>query len=124
MDIIELRDYCIAKPSVTESFPFDQNTLVFKVIGKMFALTNVNHYQTVNLKCDPDWAEELRAENPLIQPGYHMNKKHWNTVHVVDFPDSRLMRKMIDNSYDLVVNKLTRAQKEVLKKGPPAGGPF
>lgn len=124
MDIIELRDYCLDKPGVTESFPFDSNTLVFKVLDKMFALTNVEHYVSVNLKCDPEWAEELRATTTLIKPGYHMNKKHWNTVESAQFPDSALLRKMIDHSYDLVVSKLTKAQKEALKKGPPTGGPF
>jgi predicted DNA-binding protein (MmcQ/YjbR family) len=117
MDIIELRDYCIDKPGVTEEFPFDQNTLVFKVMGKMFALTNVDHYVSVNLKCDPDWAEDLRANNPLIKPGYHMSKKHWNTVDSSIFPDSKLLYKMIDHSYELVVSKLTKAKKEALKKG-------
>lgn len=122
MDIIELRDYCIAKPGVTEEFPFGENTLVFKVLGKMFAATNIEEYVSVNLKCDPEWAQELRAQTPLIQPGYHMNKKHWNTVESANFPDTHLLKKMIDHSYDLVVSKLTKAQKEALKKkGPPTG---
>lgn len=116
MDIIELRDYCITKNGVTEEFPFDQNTLVFKVSGKMFAATNVENYVSVNLKCDPEWAEELRASNPLIKPGYHMSKKHWNTVDSSVFPDTNLLRKMIDHSYEMVVSKLTKAQKETLKK--------
>ncbi len=117
MDIVEFRDYCVQRPGITEEFPFDEQTLVFKVMGKMFAACNVEDFKTVNLKCNPEWAEELRAETALIQPGYHMNKKHWNTVNVVDFHDVTLLRKMIDHSYDLVVSKLTKAQKEALKKG-------
>ena len=117
MDIVALRDYCIAKPGVTESFPFGEQTLVFKVMGKMFAATNIEQYESVNLKCDPDKAEALRANNPLIKPGYHMNKKHWNTVLSAEFPDTTLLKEMIDHSYELVVSKLSKAQKETLKKG-------
>jgi predicted DNA-binding protein (MmcQ/YjbR family) len=123
MDIVELRDYCLSKTGVTESFPFGENTLVFKVMGKMFAATNVEDYISVNLKCDPEWAETLRSSNALIKPGYHMNKKHWNTVESSMFPDTTLLIKMIDHSYDLVVSKLTKAQKISIKKGPPVGGP-
>mgnify|MGYP000949344062 FL=1 len=117
MDIIQLRDYCIAKPGVTESFPFGEQTLVFKVMDKMFAATKIETYTSVNLQSDPEWAQELRASNPLIKPGYHMNKKHWNTVESAIFPDSTLLKEMIDHSYDIVVAKLTKAKKEALKKG-------
>lgn len=117
MDIIEFRDYCINRPGVTEEFPFDNNTLVFKVSGKMFALCGVDNFSTANLKCDPDWAEELRANHPEIKPGYHMSKKHWNTVDVLHFANTALVRKLIDHSYDLVVSKLTKTQREALKKG-------
>ena len=115
MDIIQLRDYCIAKPGVTESFPFGEQTLVFKVMDKMFAATKIETYTSVNLQSDPEWAQELRASNPLIKPGYHMNKKHWNTVESAIFPDSTLLKEMIDHSYDIVVAKLTKAKKEALK---------
>ena len=79
MNIEEYREYCIGKPGVTEGFPFDLNTLVFKVMGKMFALTNVDLFVSINLKCDPDYAIELREQYEGIKPGYHMSKKHWNT---------------------------------------------
>lgn len=80
MNIEELREYCISKKDVTESFPFDETTLVFKVRGKMFALTDLEGELSINLKCDPDLAIELREKYPAVQPGYHMNKKHWNTI--------------------------------------------
>ncbi len=117
MDIEEYRNYCVTKTGVTEEFPFDSKTLVFKVMGKMFALCNVDDYRTINLKCDPEWAIELRTTNSLVQPGYHMNKKHWNTIDALNFPDGELLRKMIDHSYDLVVARLPKIQKEALKKG-------
>ncbi len=117
MDIVEFRDYCIQRPGVTEEFPFDNKTLVFKVLGKMFALCDVDNFNNTNLKCDPDWAEELRAHSSLITPGFHMNKKHWNTVVAFDFPDIGLLKKMIDHSYDLVVSKLPKVKQAELKKG-------
>ena len=114
MNIEEYREYCISKPGVTESFPFDQNTLVFKVMNKMFALTNVEGFASINLKCDPDYAIELREQYEGIKPGYHMSKKHWNTCMTdFDVPDD-LLRKLIDDSYDLIVSKLTKALKQEL----------
>ncbi|MDR9487777.1 MmcQ/YjbR family DNA-binding protein [Salibacter sp.] len=80
MNIEELRDYCLAKPATSEGMPFDDEVLVFKVAGKMFALVNINKFESINLKCDPDEALELRAQYPEVKPGYHMSKKHWNTV--------------------------------------------
>ena len=80
MNIEEYRDYCLAKPGVTEGFPFDHKVLVFKVMGKMFALTDVDSFESVNLKCDPERAQELRASYPGIIPGFHMHKASWNTV--------------------------------------------
>lgn len=116
MDIVEFRDYCISRPLVTEEFPFDNETLVFKVAGKMFALCNIENFKSTNLKCDPEWALELREQYAQIKPGFHMNKKYWNTVSVVDFPSSDLLRKMIDHSYDQVVAKLPKSKREEIKK--------
>jgi len=117
MNIEEFRDYCIAKKGVTEGFPFDESTLVFKVMGKMFALVNIQKIEFVNLKCDPEKAIELREEYQGVTPGYHMSKKHWNSVSVLgDIPD-KLIYQWVDNSYDLVVSSLTKKLQEELKKG-------
>ena len=118
MNIQQYFDYCLSKKGVTEHFPFDEDTLVFKVGGKMFALSSVNGWEngaaSVNLKCDPEKAEELRANYDAIHPGYHMSKVHWNTVAVnSDVPD-KMLRQLIDDSYDLVVKSLTKkAQAEL-----------
>lgn len=115
MNIEEYREYCIGKPGVTEGFPFDLNTLVFKVMGKMFALTNVELFKSINLKCDPDYAIELREQYEGISAGYHMSKKHWNTCDTSnDIPDE-ILKKLIDDSYNLVASKLTKSLKEELK---------
>ncbi len=106
MDIESFREMCIAKPGVTEEFPFDNNTLVFKVAGKMFALTDVDLFSSINLKCDPEEAVRLREKFNAIRPGYHMNKKHWNTVEMDGTVPDLLIRQMIDSSYDLVVKGL------------------
>jgi predicted DNA-binding protein (MmcQ/YjbR family) len=117
MHIEEFRLYCMQKKGVTEEFPFDQNTLVYKVMGKMFALTDIHTFESVNLKCDPDKAIELREEYSFVKPGYHMSKKHWNTVEISWQLEDRLIKKWIDDSYDLVVASLTRKLKETLKNG-------
>lgn len=116
MNIEAYRDYCLSKKGVTESFPFDENTLVFKVMGKMFALTNINAptFQ-VNLKCDPEQALELRESHPEIVAGYHMNKKHWNTVAFEESLNDDFLKQLIDSSYDLVVAKLKKADRAYLK---------
>ena len=115
MNIDEYVAYCLAKPGVTDSFPFDANTLVFKVMGKMFALADVEGFGGINLKCDPELAIELRELYEAVQPGYHMNKKHWNTVVVnSDAPDKKIY-EWIDHSYDLVVKTLTKKNQLVLK---------
>ena len=106
MNIEEFREYCIAKPGVTEEFPFDENTLVFKVVGKMFALTDLVDEFSLNLKCDPERAIELRDQYPAIQPGYHMNKTHWNTMKMDGLIPEKLIFELIDHSYQLVVDKL------------------
>jgi len=115
MNIEELREYCISKKGVTECFPFDEVTLVFKVMGKMFALTNLDGPTTINLKCDPDRAIELREQYSDILPGYHMNKTHWNTVNVQGSLSNQIIKELIDHSYDLVVKSLTRKLREELQ---------
>ena len=115
MNIEEFRVYCLSKPMVMEDFPFDQTTLVFKVCGKIFALTGLDNIEfKVNLKCDPDRAVELREEYESIRAGFHMNKKHWNTV-IVDgsFPED-LFRELIDHSYDLVIRGLPKKLRDTL----------
>lgn len=108
MDIEYLRDYCLNKKQITESTPFDFNTLVFKVDTKMFCLCDIDLFESVNLKCDPQKAINLREKFAGINPGYHMNKKHWNTVDInKDVPDS-LILKMIDESYLLVIKSLPK----------------
>lgn len=107
MNIEEFRTYCLAKPMTTEDTPFDEYTLVFKVAGKMFALTNLRSYESVNLKCDPERALELRETYEQVKPGYHMSKVHWNTITVDGFNQS-LLKELIDHSYDLVVSKLPK----------------
>lgn len=115
MNIETYRNYCIKKKGVTEGFPFDNKTLVFKVMGKMFALTNIENFESINLKCDPEKAVELRAQFVGVLPGYHMNKKHWNTVLIDSDVNDKLMIKLIDASYDLVVKSLTKKlQSELL----------
>ena len=112
MNIESLRDYCLKKPSVTEGFPFDEDVLVFKVVGKMFALISVSQPDTVNLKCDPEKAIELRAEYPdAVFPGYHMNKKLWNTVSLDYGLPEKLYCELIDHSYQEVVKKLTKKER-------------
>jgi predicted DNA-binding protein (MmcQ/YjbR family) len=109
MDIAEFREYCLAKPSATEGTPFGPDVLVFKVSGKMFALASLDELPTtVNLKCDSELALDLRDRYEQVRPGYHMNKKHWNTVEIEGgIPDLKL-RKMIDHSYELVIKRLPK----------------
>lgn len=116
MNIEELRDYCLSMKGVTEDFPFDEEALVFKVMGKMFALANVDDFKSITLKCDPEQAIELRERYPAVQPGYHMSKKHWNTILTNgEIPDP-MMKQWIRNSYDLVVSGLTKKLQAELKK--------
>lgn len=122
MNIEELRLFCLAKASSTEEFPFDEDTLVFKVMGKMFALASLKKWEqedfSVNVKCDPEYAQELRAKYPEhVLPGYHMHKKHWNTVKIQDTSlTDRLIKHLINHSYDLVVSKLPKKKRELLKE--------
>ncbi|HEX2935436.1 MAG TPA: MmcQ/YjbR family DNA-binding protein [Bacteroidales bacterium] len=115
MDIEKLREYCISKKGVTEEFPFGEDTLVFKVGGQMFALTGLNEGLSINLKCDPELAVDLRERYPAVQPGYHMNKTHWNTVYIDGSVSDKLVCEWIDHSYDVVVSKLPKKMREALK---------
>lgn len=114
MNIEEVRDYCLKKKAVTESFPFDETTLVFKVKGKMFALTSLEKEPSVNLKCDPEKAIELREHYPSVLPGYHMNKQQWNTVMIDDSISDQLLQEWIDDSYKLIVAKLPKKEQKDL----------
>lgn len=114
MNIEELREYCLRKKSTTENFPFDETTLVFKVKNKMFALTDVDGQLFVNLKCDPVKAVQLRERYDAVLPGYHMNKKLWNTVMIDERLDDNLIKEWIDDSYKLVVEKLPKKDREGL----------
>jgi predicted DNA-binding protein (MmcQ/YjbR family) len=104
MNIEQLRDYCLCLPGVSEHFPFDETTLVFKVNGKMFALTDLEGPLSVNLKCDPETAIELRERYPAVLPGYHMNKLHWNTILIDGTISDHLITEWIDHSYQLIAN--------------------
>jgi predicted DNA-binding protein (MmcQ/YjbR family) len=103
MNIESFRTYCLAKSHVEECFPFDETTLVFKVMGKMFALTDLEGPLRLNLKCNPEKAVTLREHYPCVKPGYHMNKKLWNTVEVDGTVSDALIMEWIDHSYELVV---------------------
>lgn len=117
MDISQFLDYCNAKKGVEESFPFDEHTLVLKVMGKIFSITGLNSDEfKINLKCDPDRALELRERHHQIIPGYHMNKKHWNTVSCEDGLPNSLIKELIDHSYDLVVSGLKKSDRAILEK--------
>ncbi|MCK5815644.1 MAG: MmcQ/YjbR family DNA-binding protein [Flavobacteriaceae bacterium] len=113
MNVEQYRAYCLSKKGVTEHFPFDEVTLVFKVMDKMFALCGLERIPFgVNLKCDPEWAIELREEyDGSIIPGFHMNKKHWNTVEPNGNLSDEFFKELIDHSYDLVVAGLPKKLK-------------
>ena len=106
MDIEEIRAYCLLKKGTEESFPFDDTTLVIKVGGKIYILIRLDGDPSINLKCEPAKAIELRESNPAIIPGYHMNKKHWNTVFLDGSLSNNLIKEMIDHSYNLVFQSL------------------
>jgi predicted DNA-binding protein (MmcQ/YjbR family) len=117
MNLHELKTYCLSKKGTQETFPFDTETLVFKVGSKMFALTNINEKpMTLNLKCDPDFADDLRKEYPSITPGYHMNKRHWNTILIDGTLPDDLIKHLIDLSYNLVFKNLTKKEKDQLNE--------
>ncbi|MBC7440261.1 MAG: MmcQ/YjbR family DNA-binding protein [Flavobacterium sp.] len=120
MNIQQLYEFCLSKKGVTEHFPFDEDTLVFKVGGKMFALTSLNEWEkenaSINLKCDPEKATELRAEFEAINPGFHMSKIHWNTINFNKDVSDKMICELINHSYDLILKSLTKKmQIEILE---------
>jgi predicted DNA-binding protein (MmcQ/YjbR family) len=116
MNIEQYRDYCVVKKGVTESFPFDENTLVFKVMNKMFTLTSVENFEFINLKCDPEKAIQLREEFDGVSGAYHMSKVHWNSVSTKGDISDKLIYQWIDDSYDLIVSSLTKKlHKELIE---------
>lgn len=116
MNIEEFRDLCNSFEGVTEGFPFDDKTLAFKVMGKIFALTNVDEFDSINLKCDPVKAATLRDLYPEVKPGYHMNKRHWNTIDPHGYLSDVLIKEWIKDSYDLVVESLPRKEQRKVEK--------
>ncbi|WP_248722047.1 MmcQ/YjbR family DNA-binding protein [Seonamhaeicola sp. ML3] len=119
MNIEEIRACCLSKKATTEDFPFDEDTLVFKVLGKMFALVSLKWWErgeaAINLKCNPDYAEELRSEYNSIRPGYHMNKKHWNTVYLHEGElDFQFLKQLINHSYEMVVKGMPKKLRDSL----------
>ncbi len=117
MNIEELRDYCLQKPAVTEGLPFGEDTLVFKVAGKMFLLTSISQGTSFNVKCEPELAVELREKYTEVQPGYHMNKKMWNTVSLDGALTKKQLHDMIDHSYNEVVKGLPKKMQEEIAAG-------
>ncbi len=116
MNIESFRNYCIHKKGVTEEFPFDEQTLVFKVMGKMFAATDIDAFESINLKCEPEKAIEIRETYSCVKPGYHMNKKHWNTIVIDGSISDKLIQEWIDDSYNLVVASLTKKMQQELNE--------
>jgi predicted DNA-binding protein (MmcQ/YjbR family) len=114
MNIEELREYCLSKKGVTECFPFDETTLVFKVLGKIFLLTDLEDDFRINVKCDPELALEIRERYPSVAPGYHMNKASWNTIFIDGSIADHQLYEWIDHSYNEVIKKMTKKQKDSL----------
>lgn len=112
MDIESIREYCIRKKAVTECFPFDEYNLVFKVVDRMFALINLENPDRIFLKCEPEYAIELRDRYNDIEGAFHFNKKHWNQVYLESDVSDSLIKELIDHSYNEVIKKFTRRQKE------------
>lgn len=116
LNVEDIRTYCLNKKGVTEDFPFDSETLVFRVMGKIFGLMSLEkELPTINLKCDPVMAEKLREQYTGVQPGYHMNKKHWNTVVADGSFGMKELQHWINHSYELVVAGLPKSKREELK---------
>ena len=120
MNLETFYEYCLSKKGVTQHFPFDKDTLVFKIGGKMFALSSLNQWEkgipSVNLKCNPDYALELRAQYGDVQPAFHMSKVHWNTVVINGEVPDKFVKGLIDDSYILVFKSLTKnTQNEILE---------
>lgn len=121
MTIDEIRSFCLKQTHTTEEFPFDQDTLVFKVLGKIFALCPLEKWEegapSITLKCDPEYAIELREQFSCIIPGFHANKKHWNTIYLESKAiSSELLFKMILHSYEMVIKNMTKKQQRQIQK--------
>jgi len=114
MNIETIREYCLSKRGVTEEFPFDETTLVFKVLGKIFLLSVLEGDLSMNVKCDPEKAIELRELYPSVVPGYHMNKKHWNTVYIDGSLSDKMILSLIDQSYMLTIMTLPKIKQREL----------
>jgi predicted DNA-binding protein (MmcQ/YjbR family) len=114
MNIEELRNFCLSLKGADEALPFDDNTLVFRVGGKIFAMADIDAFESINLKCEPELAIDLRDRYPAVLPGYHMNKKHWNTVLNNGSINDTLLKKWILDSYMLVVTNLSKKQRKQL----------
>ncbi len=114
MTLDAFRAHCITKPGVSEDFPFGPDVLVFRVAGKIFALMDVNTFESVNLKCDPERAIELRERYDGVRPGYHMNKQHWNTIATDGSVPVKLILELADHSYGLIRASLTKKQRDTL----------
>jgi predicted DNA-binding protein (MmcQ/YjbR family) len=112
VDVETLREHCLALPAVTEGFPFGEETLVFKVGEKLFLLIGLTEGNRFNVKCDPELAMDLRERYSEVQPGFHMNKKHWNTVYMDGSLSEKQLREMIDHSYNLVFNSLPKKLRD------------
>jgi predicted DNA-binding protein (MmcQ/YjbR family) len=113
MDVEEIRKYCIAKPGVTEGFPFNDTALVFKVAGKMFALLDLSEEaRGISLKCDPEMAIELREQHPEVTPAYHFNKQHWNGVKLKGSISNSQLKEWIDHSYSIIVDSLPKSKRQ------------
>lgn len=117
MDVETIRDYCLNKPATTEGLPFGNDTLVFKVAGKIFLLFSLELGNRFNAKCDPELAVELRDKYPEVIPGYHMNKQQWNSVYIDGNLTDRQIKEMIDHSYDLIVAKLPKKVRDEIVSG-------
>ena len=110
MNIEDIRMFCLSKKGVTESFPFDETTLVFKLGNKMFALMNIEGDTKIAVKCEPELAIELREKYNYITGAYHMNKKHWNSIET-NFAEDLFIKQQINSSYDLIFNSLPKNKK-------------
>ena len=117
MDIESLREYCLSKPNAKETLPFGPDTLVYKVYDKIFLITGLNEeHLSFNVKCDPEIAIELREHHPCVLPGWHMNKKHWNTIVIDGSVSVKLVKEWIDHSYELVAKSFPRHKKRTSQK--------
>ena len=119
MNIDQLRDYCLSKKGTSEGFPFDEDTLVFKVLEKMFVLVPLENWEigeaSINLKCDPEYAQELRADYDSIEPGFHMSKVHWNSVYIYKGEiKPEFVFDLIDHSYEMVVQAMPKKLRDKL----------